>query len=321
MTLLIDTGAVPAPYRAEFWADSSREVYHPLHIRTDPNGRFAARMWGDRLASVGIIRVTATANTMSRTRRDIVAGDPECLHISILLRGRLDGAQEDRETTLGPGDITTYDTSRPAVFRAPEPFDLLVLKVPKATLGKHASSISRLTAVRIPGDAGLPRLAARFFCGAAAELANGSISREDAGVAEHVIDLVHRLYLDMGASLPPARPRTRAQLLLRAQSYIEATLGDPKLGPDAVARACSISTRYLHRVFESEGLTVCAWIRTARLERCRRDLLDPALADQPIATIAGRWGLPSAPHFSHLFRQVYGCSPREFRRGSAPATL
>lgn len=320
MTLLIDTGVVPAPDRAEFWADSSRSVYHPLHIRTDPSERFTARMWGDSLASIGIFRVAAAANTMIRTRQDIVAGDPECLHLSILLRGRLHGAQAERETLLGPGDITTYDTSHPAVFRAPEPFDLLVLKLPRSTLGKHASTISRLTAVRIPGDAGLPRLATRFFCGAAAGLANGSIARQDAGLAEHVIDLVRRLYLDLGGSVQPAPPRTRAELLLRAQSYIESELGDPKLNPDKVAQACFISTRYLHRIFESEGLSVCAWIRTARLERCRGDLLNPVLADQPIATIAGRWGLPSAQHFSHLFRQAYGCSPREFRRDASPAT-
>jgi len=31
----------------------------------------------------------------------------------------------------------------------------------------------------------------------------------------------------------------------------------------------------LHKLFEAEGTSVCQWIRTSRLERCRRDLLDP----------------------------------------------
>jgi AraC-like DNA-binding protein len=35
-----------------------------------------------------------------------------------------------------------------------------------------------------------------------------------------------------------------------------------------------------------------------------------------ISAIASRWGLPSAPHFSRLFRDAYGCSPREFRRAT-----
>jgi AraC-like DNA-binding protein len=83
-----------------------------------------------------------------------------------------------------------------------------------------------------------------------------------------------------------------------------------------VARACFISTRYLHRVFAGQGLSVCDWIRSERLERCRNDLVDPAYADLSISAIASRWGLPSAPHFSRLFRDAYGCSPREFRRAA-----
>jgi AraC-binding-like domain len=203
MTLLIDTNAVAAQDRVEFWAKSSCDAYHPLHIGTDSNDRFWARMWADHLGPLGVYRITAGPNTMRRTPRDIAAGDPECLHLSLLIRGRLHGAQQHRATTLGPGDITSYDTSQPAIFRADAPFDLLVLRLPKATLGKHAGKVSRLTAVTIPGNAGLPRLAARFFCEAANGLADGSISNGDTGLAEHVIDLVRRLYVDLDATRVP----------------------------------------------------------------------------------------------------------------------
>ncbi|MGH2916714.1 MAG: helix-turn-helix domain-containing protein [Solirubrobacteraceae bacterium] len=313
MTLLIDTGVVPANERVDFWASSSGDVYHPLSIRTDQRDQFSARMWGDWLASVGLFRVAASANTMSRTRGDIAAGDPECLHLSILLRGRLRGAQDGRETVLGPGDMTTYDTSHPAIFRAGDDFDLLVLKLPRSTLGSYAAKVSRLSAVRIPGSSGLPRLAMRFFCAAAAGLQDGSITRRDAGLAEHMLDLVRRLYVDLDAA-QPAPPRARARLLARAQAYIDANLSEPGLAPEEIARACFISTRYLHSVFADAGLSVCESIRASRLERCRRDLLDPAFGELPISEIAGRWGLVNAPHFSRVFRAAYGCSPRELRR-------
>jgi AraC-like DNA-binding protein len=72
----------------------------------------------------------------------------------------------------------------------------------------------------------------------------------------------------------PAGIHQRA-LLLRAQAFIEARLSDPTLSPGAVAAANYISVRSLYKLFETQGQSVAGWIRQRRLERCRRDLLDP----------------------------------------------
>ena len=318
MSLLIDTAVVPARQRAEFWSHASCEVYHPLEIRTDSRGSFAARMWGDQVASVGLFRIAAEANTMSRTARTIAAGDPECLHVTVMLKGHMRATQQGRTDLLAPGDMTTYNTSRPATMRADEPFELLVLRFPRTMLGASASRIAALTALRIPGESGLTRLTAQFLCGVAAGVADGQIARDDGNAAERVIDLVRGLYAQKIEPRDPIRPHSGTELLLGAKATIEAYLGDPALSPDDVARRCFISTRYLHRLFEGEGVTVCEWIRRARLDHCRRDLLDPAFEDETILSIASRWGLPSAPHFSRLFRAAYGCSPREYRRDAGP---
>jgi AraC-like DNA-binding protein len=314
MKLLIDTAAVPALQRVDFWAEESRAVYHPLEVCTDAKERFWARMWGDELASLGVFRIQTAPNTMSRTRRTIATGDPESLHLTVPVRGRLYAAQDERTAVCTAGDILLDDTSRPAIFRADQPFECVTLKIPRARLGGHAAKLSGRTAQRIPGTVGLGRLAARFFCGVAQGLADGGIARDDVNVAERVIDLVNgisALPLDVSATAPGG---SRAALLLQAQAFIEANLADPDLAPGDVARACCISTRYLHQLFAGEGIRVGDWIRAARLDRCRRDLLDPAFADQTILAIGRRWGLPNAPHLSRLFRLAYGCSPREYRR-------
>jgi AraC-like DNA-binding protein len=313
MTLLIDTAVVPASERVEFWSQASSDVYHPVQIRTDAAERFSARMWGDEIGSIGLFRIATAPNTMSRTPKTIAAGDPQRLHFKIMLRGRMQAAQDHRADVLTPGDMTIYDTSQPAIFRADEGLEAVVLALPKAVLGAHASKMASQTALRIPGGRGLPRLAAQFFCGVAAGRAEGTFARDDANVAERIIDMVRGVYADRLESERSPRPRTRTELLLHAKAYIDANLGDANLGPEQIARACSISTRYLHRLFELEGQSVCESIRAARLDRCRHDLLDPAYADQTIVAIATRWGLPSLPHFSRLFRSAYGRSPREFR--------
>jgi AraC-like DNA-binding protein len=313
MALLIDTAVVAASERVDYWSQASRDIYHPVQIASDAGDRFSARMWGDELSSIGLFRLATAPNTMSRTAKQIAAGDPECLHLKILLRGRMHAAQGHRSDVLGPGDMTMYDTSQPAVFRADESFEAIVLRLPKETLGAHSAKMAAHTALRIPGSCGLPRLAAQFFCGVAAGLADGTIARDDVNVAERIIDLVRGVYTDRIDSDQPTRLRSRTELLLHAKAYVEANLSDPCLGPAQIARACSISTRYLHRLFEQEGQTVSEWIRTERLHRCRHDLLDPAFADHTIIAIATRWGLPNLPHFSRLFRNAYGSSPREFR--------
>lgn len=50
-----------------------------------------------------------------------------------------------------------------------------------------------------------------------------------------------------------------------------------------------------------------------RLERCRRDLLDPGLRDRLVSSIGARWGLQDAAAFSRAFRKAYGLPPGEYR--------
>jgi AraC-like DNA-binding protein len=322
MALLIDTAVVPAPERVEFWSNSSCRAYHPVQIRTGADGQFWARMWAHELGPLSVYRIVAAANTMIRTSRSIAAGDPECLHLEVILRGRMNAAQEGRTGIAVAGDLISYETSHPALFRADEPFESVIVRVPRGLLGPQAAQITGLTAVQISGKGGLPRAAASFLGRLAAKLDADALRPEDVPkTVGCVLDLIRGLYADPRSTSAPARPRTRAEILLSVESFIETNLGDPHLDPDEIARASFISTRYLHKLFESEGTSVCQWIRRSRLERCRRDLADPALGHQTILSIAGRWGLPGAQHFTRVFRAEYGCSPKEFRREALRAAV
>jgi AraC-like DNA-binding protein len=118
--------------------------------------------------------------------------------------------------------------------------------------------------------------------------------------------------LDRSGEVPP--DTSQRALVLRVRAFIEGRLADPDLTPATVARAHHVSLRSLYKLFEGEPTSVAGVIRERRLERARRDLLDPALAARPVSAIAARWGLTNPAHFSRAFRAAYGASPAEYRR-------
>jgi AraC-like DNA-binding protein len=97
---------------------------------------------------------------------------------------------------------------------------------------------------------------------------------------------------------------------LRIQSYIVAHLHDPDLTPGVVAAAHHISVSHLHRLFQTYGVTVSAWIRQQRLERACRDLADPTVR---VNRIAEQWGFTHHAVFTRAFRAAYGIAPSEYR--------
>lgn len=318
MTLLIDTGVVPARERLDFWWEESWGAYHPLQIRSAARERFFARMWAHELGPLGFFRIAAAPNAMARTSKAIAVADPECLHVSVVQRGRLATSQEGRHAVGRPGDVVSYDTSRPVVCRADVPFEVLVVRVPHDLLGPEAERIAGHTAIRIHGGNGFARPAVSFLRGLFGGLEDGTIRPADApGAVDCVLGLVRSLYGRPCAAREPTGLRSRAEILLNVKSYIGANLGNPDLDPAEIARASFISTRYLHKLFEGEGMSVGQWIRSERLDRCRRDLADPTLRSQTILEIASRWGLTGPQHFSRLFRSAHGCSPSDYRRAAA----
>ncbi|WP_260860629.1 helix-turn-helix domain-containing protein [Mycobacterium tilburgii] len=86
-----------------------------------------------------------------------------------------------------------------------------------------------------------------------------------------------------------------------------------------IAAANGMSVRYLQRLFEEDGDTVTGWIRARRIERCRRDLTDARYAHVSVSSVAARWGLTNAAHFSRLFKSVHGVPPTHYRARATAA--
>jgi AraC-like DNA-binding protein len=95
--------------------------------------------------------------------------------------------------------------------------------------------------------------------------------------------------------------------------HIDRNLADTELGIGSIARAFDISSRTIHKLFEGEAQTAARLIWDRRLERCREEMADPAMASRSITEIAHLWGFSDSQHFSRAFKQRFGVTPRDYR--------
>lgn len=311
MTVLVDTLQRAPAERFDYWHEAATRIFFPLQIERRQLAPFYGRVVGHTLGPLEIFRVSGDPNTCLRTARCVAADDPEVLQLHVLRRGNAWFGQQGRAGRLRPGDLATQDTSHPYTIDIGERFELVVVNFPKFLLGAQADRIGGNTAVRIPGDAGLGARVGPFLVSLVDGLDDGSVIGGDAYLADSLVGLLRSLFHD-GAG--PQEGRMGPALLDRIRAYVETHLHEPGLGPEQIAAAHFISVRYLHKLFRAEETTVSRWIQQRRLERCRRDLGDPALAGRTIEAVAARCGLVNPDHLSRIFRATYGCSPRQMRQ-------
>ncbi|KAA9158116.1 helix-turn-helix domain-containing protein [Amycolatopsis acidicola] len=287
------------------WREVLAEAFVPLD--TTPLGDESAltgRVLARPVADLQLSVVAGSRQVVRRTRGLIRRSEADLCKVGVQLRGDGVVEQDGRSARLRPGDLAVYDTDRPYELAFERDFEMLVLVVPRARLEARARSLGDRTAVAIPGTHGSGALASSLLRGLDRTAAP---EPEAAHLSDAAVDLVAAC-LAVGAPQPASET-----VVLAAQRYLTDHLGDPGLNPARVAAAVHVSLRHLQKLFERRGLTITGSIRDGRLERCRRDLRDPRLADRPVAAIAASWGLVDAAQFSRSFRARYGAAPSQYR--------
>lgn len=287
------------------------ESFVPLQVSTSGPDHFRGVIRGASVDEVHVNEVRATSHVVERTPELIARSDRSYFKLSLMLAGTGMLIQDDREAVLQAGDLAVYDTDRPYSLVFDDDFRTMVVMFPKHLISLPSDVVGQLTAVRISGQGGLGGMVVPYLTQLAGNL-DQLAGTTGARLAHSALDLVTTVFTrELGLDELSADPH-RA-LVQRIRSYIDRNLAATDLGPASIASAHFISTRHLHGLFQEQGVTVSTWIRTRRLEQCRRDLIDPMLADRPVAAIAARWGFVDAAHFSRAFKSAFGISPSEYR--------
>jgi len=232
------------------------------------------------------------------------------LDIYFLAGGQMSFEDERGTTELTAGDIALVNWNAPFEARS-SCFEMLALGLPP--------QLRRAAAT--PGNQPICRQVDRTSAlGACLGTVLHSIMHghrqmaagEAAVLQNTVIEAVRYLDEPQEPALTAAQQARLSQVKGRALQLLTM----PDLTPASLADDTGISVRTLHRLFNLSGTTFCDWLREARLEHCRAELVDPPPGKAAtVAEIAFAWGFADLSTFNRAFLARYGMTPGAARYG------
>ncbi|MBW4052364.1 MAG: helix-turn-helix domain-containing protein [Proteobacteria bacterium] len=237
---------------------------------------------------------------------------PPRFFVHLQLEGEGIVRQDGREALLRTGDFTLCDGVRHYEISCPSGSRMLVVGVPTVKLRRHIACPESLAATPMRAATGVSGLMSGFLRHYWLQCRHGLDGESAEQIAAAVLDVLGAAYSQVPRTHAERSSRGTAHRI-RIINYIHAHLYDPDLAPAQIARACRITTRYLHYLFSDGEATVARYILVRRLEASSQALLADSQRGRTVTAIAFDHGFNSATHFGRVFRAHFGVTPREYR--------
>lgn len=310
----------------ETWEAAMSEEFGGLHP-----GQFAAEsaevtgsLRSAELGSLGIFDIRGTPQSLHRTTASVRSAPIDAVKICISRSGTITVHQGDAEVRIGPGEMTLYDTARPYELLLAGDWECTVMTVPREALSLPWSVVAQSMTKSISARRG----PASVLCHLIDEgIQAGAEAGSELGVENMGPSVLNSLGSEAGLRLlegalnAPVRQDLAVETgedLDRSRSLIRSWIVDnarmPGLSHDDVARTHHLSSRSLHRLFETEEQSATQLIRESRLAGVRADLAKPQYEHSPVMAVASRWGFTDQAHFTRAFRAAFGTTPGAYRR-------
>ncbi|MFF7216920.1 helix-turn-helix domain-containing protein [Streptomyces sp. NPDC008238] len=320
MAIRFEVGSLAPGDRADAIRELSRSVNGRIEVDL-PSDPARLRAVAD-ITTVGPVEVTGIDWNVAGLRRATTQAEEDMEpHVFVVLQeaGVTRFGQGGRRGVIRAGDLTVIENAKPYEIFFDGTVHAVTVRVPTHVLGLRSSLIGQVTAARIGSEHPLMGAAAAFFARMARSRAPVG-EAEAALYAQPCVDLIRAVVTTGAGRDDLARGPLHGTLLQRVEEYVRRHLAEPDLTAARIAAEHHVSVRQLYLTLSRAGISLGAWIRTQRLEECRRELASPARRFMTIEAIAHRWGFTSAPHFSRVFKAAYGSSPREWRLERAAGT-
>jgi AraC-like DNA-binding protein len=305
-----DTADLPEAHRFDAWRTAMPHYDLSIADDSDPHSfRISSDAWmlGDMVVTTTQLSPVRFVRSAARVTAD------GCRHFSLVLprRGSWSGDAAGRSITLGPGQIMIFDLSRPFEV-AGAGGDTVTVTLTRAAVEATGACDRELHGLALEG---LPQRV----------------------LADHLMLLIRQLpIMDDGDTVIAVRatagligacvaatpataavPEREDKVRHRVNRHIDAHLGRRDLTLRHICREIGVSRSVLYRAFAPLG-GVADYIRTRRLEAAHV-LLETPDRGRNISSVAADLGFVSEAHFSRVFKERYGYSPRGARDREANA--
>lgn len=302
-----------APARAdafELWRWTVSPLYEMDALSPDRRAEFSLTSRGYFYHDMPVSKDEFAGMRLVRDKRVIARAGIDAIGLVLYARGGSAVAFEGTERNLGSGDILAIDYARGATL-AVQSSSTVSVTIPRTLLMPLVARPDRVHGSVWRSGTPLHALLAGHLRGLIAagphvDLATGAaISRATAGLIAACLGKAASATEQAAASVETA-------VLRQIRQHIDASLADPDLGPDSLARRFHLSRAKLYRLFAPLG-GVSTYIGRRRLMRIHQAITDPLRFEETLSGLAEHWGFPDRTVFSRAYRTLYGMSPSDAR--------
>lgn len=264
----------------------------------------------------GLAVVSGTLSGLRHAIRPSGAGADDLL-LGINVLGCSMARQHDRDLMLRDGDafFATRGVTGFTIIR-PTPVRFIGCRVPREAVAPLVGRLDDTPIRLVPHRTEVLTLLVTYSNAIAHAMPLATPELQRLAVT-HMHDLIAAIVGATRDGQEIAEGRGIAAARLRAiMADISSNLGDGDLGVAEIARRHRVTPRYIHKLFESEGLTFSTFVLGKRLSRAHRILSDPRFADRNISSVAYDVGFGDLSYFNRTFRRRYAATPTDIRQWS-----
>jgi AraC-like DNA-binding protein len=266
-----------------------------------------------RFDGLGVIWGRTNGNIGRRTQPLLTDGNDDFIFGTILSGCSLP-SQVGREFRMDAGAAVLLSCGDVGAKDYPVPTEFLTLRIARRLLNGMTAKPEDALARPIPANTEALRLMVDYV-----KLSLKSRTPTSPELrrlfAAHVTDLVA---LAVGATRDGANIAygrgMRAARLQAAKAFIIRNIRRGDLSANSLAAHLGVTPRYVHLLFEAEGISFNKFLVARRLERVYEMLFGTDYPGRTIAEIAFTAGFNDLSHFNRAFRRRFSMTPTEARQ-------